>query len=653
MLSRIRSVMVVVLAAGFMWGCGGERGMESSGVEEQIGRPLSKIAVADGGMSQAMVVATVSQDDAPVAGVMVEFARSVAGQVPDYQWSGMTDDMGQARMELGTGYYQARASRDGSVIGHWSSIPINSGYDVMLNLPIGGMAQVTESSRTKVISIGLIPHLSGVFSSPIPPMKNASEMALEEINNAHGETIFEFIIEDSRSTPEGAVDAYNKLIHQDGVLAILGPRTSSLAVAAFPIAQENQVVALSPTSSARGISAMGDFLFRASLTVDRYMPGGVNITQEQLGYKRVATIFDEADVFSRSSDEVIRDALVENGVEVLATETFQTSDTDFSAQLMRIKALNPEAIFISSQAANMADILIQGRQVGIPVEVPFITSLTLTIDEIKRAGAAAEGVIVFTAWSSMADTPGNRVFVENYTAKYGIEPNVFAAQSYASVYILTKAILDAHLAPGFEVLDSQGIRDALRKIRDFDTVLGKFSFDDVGDGVYNPAVLIVKDGKFEVFDTKTVLAATATIGETNESGVAGKASFTQTGDNIKLVISLANASAGEHAVHIHATGDCSAPDGTSAGGHWNPTGVAHGKWGEGEFHLGDIGNMTVDDQGMGKIELTTNLWEMNTGSDIDIVGKAIIVHAGADDFVSQPSGNAGARIGCGVIELGQ
>ena len=650
MLNGIRSVMVVVLATGLMWGCGGERGMESSEVAEQIGRPLSKMAVAGGGMSPAMVVATVSQDDAPVAGVMVEFARSIAGQVPDYQWSGMTDEMGQARVELGTGYYQARASRDGSVMGRWSSIPINSGYDVMLDLPIGGKAQVTESSRAEVISIGLIPHLSGVFSSPISPMKNASEMALEEINNAHGETIFAFIIEDSRSTPEGAVDAYNKLIHQDGVLAILGPRTSSLAVAAFPIAQENQVVALSPTSSARGISAMGDFLFRASLTVDRYVPGGVEITQAQLGYKRVATIFDETDVFSQSSDEVIRDALVANGVEVLATETFQTSDTDFSAQLMRIKALNPEAIFISSQAANMADILIQGRQGGIPVEVPFITSLTLTIDEIKRAGAAAEGVIAFTAWSSMADTPGNRVFVENYTAKYGVEPNVFAAQSYASVYILTKAILDAHLAPGFEVLDSQGIRDALRKIRDFDTVLGKFSFDDVGDGVYNPAVLIVKDGKFEVFGS-SLPTATATIGETNESGVSGKAVFTQSGDNIKLVITLANASAGEHAVHIHAKGDCSASDGTSAGGHWNPTGVAHGKWGEGEFHLGDIGNMMVDDQGMGKIELTTNLWEMNTGSDIDVVGKAIIAHAGADDFVSQPSGNAGARIGCGVIKM--
>ena len=89
MLSRIRSVMVIALAAGIMWGCGGERGMESSEVEEQIGRPLSKIAVASEGVSMAMVVATVSQDDAPVAGVMVEFARSIAGQMPDYQWSGI------------------------------------------------------------------------------------------------------------------------------------------------------------------------------------------------------------------------------------------------------------------------------------------------------------------------------------------------------------------------------------------------------------------------------------------------------------------------------------------------------------------------------------------------------------------------------------
>ena len=145
--------------------------------------------------------------------------------------------------------------------------------------------------------------------------------------------------------------------------------------------------------------------------------------------------------------------------------------------------------------------------------------------------------------------------------------------------------------------------------------------------------------------------AIAVIGPTSGSNLTGTAIFTQNGETITLTVEIQNVSPGLHAVHIHEKDDCSSPDGTSAGGHWNPTNVAHGKWGEGEFHLGDIGNITVGEDGTGKIELTTNLWEMGTGSDIDIVGRGIIVHAGADDFTSQPSGAAGARIGCGAIEL--
>lgn len=640
MLNRIRSIMLVTLAVGLMWGCGGERGMESSGVEEQMGRPLSKMAVAGGGMSQATVVATVSQDDAPVAGAMVEFARSIAGQVPDYQWSGMTDDMGRVTVEISgqaSGYYQARASQDGSVMGRWSSIPINGGYTSMVALPIGGQAQVTGTSRP--ISVGLVVSKTGRLSETGQGFINGFEMALEEVNSQLSDVSLRFIVEDDQSTIEGATAAYNKLIHEDGVPVILGVYTSTMVRAVFPIAQENEVVAISPTSAARGLSAIGDFVFRVALTVDSLIPGSVKLTREKLGYERVATMYQSMDVFSQSSDEVLKSAFSENGVEVLTTETFETGAMDLSEQFSRIVALNPDAIFVSAISAGRTQALIDGGQHGIPILMPL-----LTMDEVERAGEAAEGAISFTYWSSTGNVPANRAFVENYMTKYGAAPGRFAAVSYATVHILAKAIADAQ-SP-----DSHAIRDALAQIENLDTILGSFSFDANGDAVYDPAVLIVKDGKFEVFDTKTALA---TIGETNESGVAGKAVFTQIGDNIKLVVSLANASAGEHAVHIHATGDCSAPDGTSAGGHWNPTGVAHGKWGEGEFHLGDIGNMTVDDQGMGKIALTTNLWEMNTGSDIDIVGKAIIVHAGADDFVSQPSGNAGARIGCGVIELGQ
>ena len=151
----------------------------------------------------------------------------------------------------------------------------------------------------------------------------------------------------------------------------------------------------------------------------------------------------------------------------------------------------------------------------------------------------------------------------------------------------------------------------------------------------------------------TPIQANAVIGSTNDSSVTGTATFTQNDDQITLMIEIQGASPGVNAVHIHANGDCSASDGSSAGGHWNPTGVAHGKWGEGEFHLGDIGNISVGEDGTGSISLTTDLWEIGTGSDVDVVGKGIIVHAGADDFTSQPSGAAGMRIGCGVIVLSE
>lgn len=162
------------------------------------------------------------------------------------------------------------------------------------------------------------------------------------------------------------------------------------------------------------------------------------------------------------------------------------------------------------------------------------------------------------------------------------------------------------------------------------------------EGVYQHA---------DIFPTLPTTQAKAVIGASNDSGISGEAVFTQNDDQITVLIEIYDVSPGLHAVHIHEFGDCSAPDGKSAGGHWNPTDSAHGKWGSEEFHLGDIGNITVGEDGMGSISLTTNLWEIGTGSDVDVVGKSIIVHAGADDFVSQPSGDAGARIGCGVIEL--
>ncbi|MBX2846329.1 MAG: superoxide dismutase family protein [Saprospiraceae bacterium] len=148
----------------------------------------------------------------------------------------------------------------------------------------------------------------------------------------------------------------------------------------------------------------------------------------------------------------------------------------------------------------------------------------------------------------------------------------------------------------------------------------------------------------------TLITAQASIDSKSGSTLTGDALFTQVDDQVTLKLTIENASPGIHAAHIHQNGDCSSEDGKSAGGHWNPTEHDHGKWGEGQFHKGDIGNIKVGEDGKGSIELTTDLWAIG-GDDAakNVLGKSIIVHAKADDFATQPTGNAGGREGCGVI----
>ena len=234
--------------------------------------------------------------------------------------------------------------------------------------------------------------------------------------------------------------------------------------------------------------------FRAGLSLGVLVPGGVEQTHDKLRYRRVATMVDQLDFFSRSSDEALRNALMENDVEILARETFETSDTTFTPQLTRIAALNPDAIFVSSiSPGDRREILVEGRRLGIPTNVPFIVP-ELTIDDIHAAGDAAEGAITVTGWIRTASTPGNQSFVESYRAKYDTDPNHWAAQSYAALNILASAIADAGST------DPKAIRGAMAEIRGLETILGEFSFNADGDAVYDPVVLIVQDGKFEIFE---------------------------------------------------------------------------------------------------------------------------------------------------------
>lgn len=136
----------------------------------------------------------------------------------------------------------------------------------------------------------------------------------------------------------------------------------------------------------------------------------------------------------------------------------------------------------------------------------------------------------------------------------------------------------------------------------------------------------------------------------SNSKVSGTATFIEKNGKVTFEAKLSGLKPGIHAIHIHEKSDCSAADGSSAGGHWNPTFKKHGKWGVGEYHKGDIGNFTADANGNGSIKLTTDEWCIGCGDPTkDILGKGLIVHEGADDYTSQPAGNAGARVACSAI----
>jgi superoxide dismutase, Cu-Zn family len=136
------------------------------------------------------------------------------------------------------------------------------------------------------------------------------------------------------------------------------------------------------------------------------------------------------------------------------------------------------------------------------------------------------------------------------------------------------------------------------------------------------------------------------------SNVSGTVTFTMEDAQVHIMVDLQGLTPGKHAIHIHEFGDCSAPDGTSAGGHWNPSSEAHGHISETEeFHYGDIGNLEVGEDSTATFERTVDIWTIGGEGVSNIVGQSVIVHAGEDDFTTQPTGAAGGRIACGVIEM--
>ena len=345
------------------------------------------------------------------------------------------------------------------------------------------------------VVVGCAHALSGPIAIYGEPIRNGIMLAAKQINDQKllGDATLSIVCEDTAGDKAQAINAFQKLINQDKVVAILGPTLSNSAFAADPVAQEAKIPVLGSSNTAAGITDMGDYVFRDSLPESDVIPNTIVVTKDKLGYSKVAVMYGNDDQFTQSGYDVFAEALAGSGTVVVATETFAKGDTDFSAQLTKIAALQPEALVVSALAEEAANIMIQARQLGL--DVPIIGGNGFNSPKLAEiAGPAAEGAISGAAWNIGNPAPENTAFVEAYRAEYGGDPDQFAAQAYTAAWLMATAIKNAGST------DPAAIRDALAAITDFPSPLGNYSFDENRNPVHTPVVLIVTDGKFEVFE---------------------------------------------------------------------------------------------------------------------------------------------------------
>jgi branched-chain amino acid transport system substrate-binding protein len=321
---------------------------------------------------------------------------------------------------------------------------------------------------------------------------------LEEVNKAGGVLSgrpLEISYEDSAGNKEQAINGARQLIGAKKVPLILGPTLSNEMFAAGPVANSRKIPIVGTSTTANGITAIGPYVFRTSLPEADVVPVTLRTAKEKLGVKKVAVMYGNDDAFTKSAYDVMKAALEKLGIEVLTTETFGSKDTDFSAQMTKIKSLNPDAIVVSALVEAGSGILLAKKALGFPANVRVIGGNGLNSPKVGEiAGDAADGTLVGSPWFIGKKDPANEAFIAAFRSKYGADPDQFAAQAYDTLKLVAKAIAAAGEA------DPEKIKDALAKAS-HEGVMGKLSFNTERSPADTSGVVVLemKGGKFQAF----------------------------------------------------------------------------------------------------------------------------------------------------------
>ncbi|MFZ2087216.1 MAG: ABC transporter substrate-binding protein [Desulfobaccales bacterium] len=366
----------------------------------------------------------------------------------------------------------------------------------MCILFLGGCAPKESND----IRIGVNAEITGSKPTVGDSCKKAAELLAAQVNADGGLKLGDkkwpitLFIEDNEDKPESAAAVAKKLISQNNVLAILGPNASGNAIPAARICEDAKVIMISPWSTNPKTTENMKYVFRACFLDDFQGEVMAKFAWDNLKAKNAAVLYDVASEYNKGIAEFFKKSFEKMGGKVVAFESYTKDDKDFSSQLTKIKAANPDVLFLPNYYNEVPLQAQQARRLG--TTCSLIGSDSWGSSELLTLGGKdLEGCFFSTHYAPDIATEKAQKFIKAYEAKYGKKPDDVAALTYDSGQLLLAAIAKAGS------LDRQKVRDALASISEFEGVTGKMKFTGTGDPTKSAVILKIKDGKFTYHDS--------------------------------------------------------------------------------------------------------------------------------------------------------
>ncbi len=347
------------------------------------------------------------------------------------------------------------------------------------------------------VKLGVVLATTGTFSFVGASATNAIKLAYDDLQakNFFGDTKVTMIYEDNRSLVPEAISLITRLATQDKAIMILGPVSSGEGMATGPVAVQLKIP-LFTTATSPGVLAAGPWVFKYTEDAEVFMANLAKVIVEKVKPKSCFSVSIRDNEGYIRQTNILLDALSKGGINIAAKESILAADTDFTSLATKIVASKADCLYLGTPPEQGANIVLQAKQAGLPNSTVLIGNTGMAaVSYLKAGGAAVDGTYIPAEFAPDGVNDLSRAFIANYTKRYGIPPDSYAAAGYSMMLIAGTAIKNAGPHP-----TRDSVRDEMAKSKNIPVVIGQgsFSIDADRHATFGTAVLVLRDGKWKL-----------------------------------------------------------------------------------------------------------------------------------------------------------